>query len=96
LSARYECGDLGDPGRTCVGDQLCRQRRTDTALLVLVGDLECDLGVPAVANQAGDRDRQGVTVHVADGSVVSGVDGGQPAQLLLAEVRLHGEETAAA
>ena len=57
IVARHEGGDLGDPGRAGVRDQLRRQGRSDAAVLELVGDLEGDLGARAVADEPRDRGR---------------------------------------
>ena len=68
--ARYEGGDLGHPGGAGIRDQLRGESGSDAAVLQLVGDLECDLRARAVADEARDRGRPRVTLHVGDEHVV--------------------------
>ena len=55
---------------------------TDAALLILVRNLEGDLGAGAEADEARDRDRPRIAVDVGDERVMARVERGQPAQLL--------------
>ena len=75
--ARGERCDLRDAGSARVGEQLGGEGRADAALLVVVGNLEGDLGALAVADETGDRDRLPVAFDVCNECMMCRVDQGQ-------------------
>ncbi len=94
--ACHKRSHLPDPRGASVGEQLCGEGRADAAPLVLVDDLEGDLGGLPVADEAGDRDRSLVSLEVCDEDVARRVDRREVLGLGRAQRRLRTVETRAA
>ena len=71
-----------------------REGGADAAAVLLVGDLERDLGRVAVADEAREARRTRIAVGVGDEHVALGVDAREQLELRRREVRLRAAEAA--
>ena len=89
---RDEGGDLRTPAARASATSSAASTRADPAALVLVDDLEGDLGARAVADDARERDGPRVALEVADERVTRRVDGGEVRELGVPQARLRAVE----
>ena len=88
--------DLRDTCRAGVRDELCGERRTDPALLILVGDGECDLRSLGRCGRAGRSRPARIALDVGDERMPRAVDRGELTEIRAAEARLRPVESGAA